>query len=131
MDILEILQLLNKGTAMQCCKGRKEPFKKLFCLKLETMDIQQFPITSSQSKKPPQPEEYGMSFWGNTCTSCIIFSHTAVSAREIKEVRFGCQSREFNRSKEEMKKFGIDPACCFVILYGQEFKLKTMSLVGK
>lgn len=65
MDILEILQALNNGTAMLCCKGRKEPFKKLFCLKLETMDIQQLPITSSQSKKPPQPEEYGMSYWGN------------------------------------------------------------------
>ena len=129
MDMLEILQQLNKGTAMLCCKGRKEPFKKLFCLKLETMDIQQFPITS-QSKKPPQPEEYGMSLGKRMYVLSSPFL-TAVSAREIKEVRFGCQSREFDRSKEEMKKFGIDPACCFVILYGQEFRLKTMSLVGK
>ena len=30
-----------------------------------------------------------------------------------------------------MKRFGIDPACCFIILYGLEFKLKMISLVGK
>lgn len=51
--------------------------------------------------------------------------------REIKEVRLGSQSRDFDRSKDDMKRFGVDPACCFIILYGQEFKLKMMSLVGK
>ena len=69
MDILEILQLLNKGTAMLCCKGRKEPFQKLFYLKLETMEIQQFPITS---KKSPQPEEYGITLREMHARACII-----------------------------------------------------------
>ena len=60
-DIIEILRALDYGTAMFRFKGRREPLRKLFCLKLETFEIQQFPITTSQ-KKPPQPEEYGMFF---------------------------------------------------------------------
>ena len=59
-DIIEILRALDYGTAMLRFKGKKDPFRKLFCLKLETFEIQQFPITSSHSKKSPQPEEYGM-----------------------------------------------------------------------
>jgi len=58
-DIIEILRALDYGTAMVRFKGRREPVKKLFCLKLETFEIQQFPITSSHQRKTPQPEEYG------------------------------------------------------------------------
>ena len=54
-----------------------------------------------------------------------------MNVREIKEVRLGCQSRDFDRKEDDMKRFGIDPACCFIILYGLEFKLKMISLVGK
>lgn len=59
-DIIEILRALDYGTAMFRFKGRREPLRKLFCLKLETFEIQQFPITSSHSRKSPQPEEYGV-----------------------------------------------------------------------
>lgn len=59
-DIIEILRALDYGTAMFRFKGRREPLRKLFCLKLETFEIQQFPITSSHSKRSPQPEEYGI-----------------------------------------------------------------------
>jgi len=59
-DIIEILRALDYGTAMFRFKGRREPLKKLFCLKLETFEIQQYPITSSHQRKSPQPEEYGM-----------------------------------------------------------------------
>jgi len=54
-----------------------------------------------------------------------------VNVREIKEVRFGWQSRDFEKREEELKRLGTDQACCFVILYGQEFKLKMLSLVGE
>lgn len=60
-----------------------------------------------------------------------MFFSSQVNVREIKEVRLGCQSREFEKRDDDMKRFGTDPACCFIILYGQEFKLKTLSLVGK
>ena len=69
-DIIEILRALDYGTAMVRFKGRREPVKKLFCLKLETFEIQQFPITSSHQRKTPQPEEYGMAIQTSLCVSC-------------------------------------------------------------
>ena len=55
-----------------------------------------------------------------------------MNVREIKEVRIGSQSRDFDRKeKEDLRRIGVDPACCFIILYGLEFKLKMISLVGK
>lgn len=129
-DIIEILRALDYGTSMYRFKGRREPIRKLFCLKLETFEIQQFPITSSHSRKSPQPEEYGMTLRKYDTNSTGLFSCT-VNVREIKEVRLGTQSRDFDRSKDDMKRIGVDQACCFSILYGQEFKLKVMCLVGK
>lgn len=69
-------------------------------------------------------------FLSKFAVNFTIFSIT-VNVREIKEVRLGTQSRDFDKRDEDMKKFGVDPACCFVILYGQEFKLKMISLVGR
>lgn len=51
----------------------------------------------------------------------------AVDIREIKEVREGTDSRDFERQQGELKK--IDQFC-FVIYYTSEFKLKTLSVAG-
>ena len=55
---------------------------------------------------------------------CII----AVDIREIKEVRDGIGSKDFERQPEELRK--LDQFCCYVIYYGAEFKLKTLSVAG-
>jgi len=58
-DVIQILEVLDKGTAMQRFRaGRKDPLRKIFCLKLETFEILQLPTTSTRGKSP-QPEEYG------------------------------------------------------------------------
>lgn len=49
--------------------------------------------------------------------------------REIKEIRVGKSSKEFERSSEDCK--SVDAAQCFVIFYGNEFKLHTLSVVGE
>lgn len=49
--------------------------------------------------------------------------------REIKEVRRGISSKDFERSPDYLRR--LDPNCCLVIFYGMEFKLKTLSCVGK
>jgi len=54
-----------------------------------------------------------------------------VNIREIKEVRLGWQSKEFSdRRDDDLKRFGADETCSFIILHGTEFRLKMMSLVG-
>lgn len=48
--------------------------------------------------------------------------------KDAKEVRCGRNSKEFDRWPDELKKF--EATKCFVIFYGNEFKLKTLSVVG-
>ena len=60
--------------------------------------------------------------------SFILFLF-AVFIREIKEVRRGLGSKDFDRNPESARR--LDPNCCLAIFYGTEFKLKTLSLVGK
>lgn len=52
-----------------------------------------------------------------------------VDIREIKEIRPGKTSRDFDRYQEDPA-FRPDQSHCFVILYGMEFRLKTLSLQG-
>jgi len=51
-----------------------------------------------------------------------------VDLKDAKEVRCGRNSKEFDRWPDELKKF--EASKCFVIFYGNEFKLKTLSIVG-
>ncbi|KAM6163853.1 LOW QUALITY PROTEIN: 1-phosphatidylinositol 4,5-bisphosphate phosphodiesterase gamma-1 [Rhynchocyon petersi] len=51
----------------------------------------------------------------------------AIDIREIKEIRPGKTSRDFDRYQEDPA-FRPDQSHCFVILYGMEFRLKTLSL---
>lgn len=48
--------------------------------------------------------------------------------REVKEIRIGKSSKDFERWPEEGKKF--EHLRCFVVTYGSEFKLKTLSIAG-
>ena len=53
-----------------------------------------------------------------------------VDIREIKEIRAGQKSRDFERYVEDSTA-RLDQAHCFVILHGTEFRLKALSLAGK
>uniref|UniRef100_A0A671WK22 1-phosphatidylinositol 4,5-bisphosphate phosphodiesterase gamma n=1 Tax=Sparus aurata TaxID=8175 RepID=A0A671WK22_SPAAU len=48
--------------------------------------------------------------------------------REIRELRLGKGSRDFERYPEEARK--LDTAHCFIVLYGLEFRLRTLSLAA-
>lgn len=59
---------------------------------------------------------------------CVFF--LLVDIREIKEIRPGRNSRDFDRYQEDPC-FRPEHSHCFVVLYGTEFRLKTLSLQGK
>lgn len=58
----------------------------------------------------------------------LFLSHP-VDIREIRELRLGKASRDFERYPEEARK--VDSALCFIVLYGLEFRLRTLSLAGR
>ncbi|CAB1324000.1 unnamed protein product [Coregonus sp. 'balchen'] len=51
-----------------------------------------------------------------------------VDIREIRELRLGKGSRDFERYPEEARK--LDSTHCFIVLYGLEFRLKTLSVAA-
>ena len=52
-----------------------------------------------------------------------------VDIREIREIRETLDSLDFKKGQEDIRM--VDPQCCFIILYGSEFRLKTLSVAGK
>lgn len=52
-----------------------------------------------------------------------------VEIREIKEIKIGKHSKDFEKWPEDAKR--IENLRCFVVYYGSEFRLKTLSISGK
>lgn len=52
-----------------------------------------------------------------------------VEIREIKEIKVGKHSKDFEKWPEDAKR--IENLRCFVVYYGSEFRLKTLSISGK
>lgn len=52
-----------------------------------------------------------------------------IELREVKEVRLGKSSKEFDRLVDELR--SVDDGMCFVVLYGSQFKLHTLSVIGE
>lgn len=49
--------------------------------------------------------------------------------REVKEIRLGKVSKEFEKWSDETRT--VDTAKCFIVFYGSEFKLRSLSVIGK
>lgn len=52
-----------------------------------------------------------------------------VEIREIKEIRVGSNTKDFEKLSEDTRR--KENLKCFSIYYGSEFRLKTLSLMGK
>lgn len=102
-EVAHLCRSLELGTVMALfyTKKSQRPEKKTFQVKLETRQV----TWSRGSDK----------------------LEGAIDIREIKEIRQGKNSRDFDRYQEDPS-FRPDPVYCFVILYGTDFRLKTLSL---
>ena len=65
----------------------------------------------------------------NCWLKSLFFHFFPACLREVKEVRQGKNSRDFDKWPEDSKK--ADGRICFIVFYGSDFKLKTLSVVGK
>lgn len=102
-EVVHLCRSLEVGTVMTLFYSKKSqrPERKTFQVKLETRQI-----TWSRGSEKVEG---------------------AIDIREIQEIRPGNNSRDFDRYQEDPS-FRPDPSHCFVVLYGMEFRLKTLSL---
>uniref|UniRef100_A0A3P8WZA0 Phosphoinositide phospholipase C n=1 Tax=Cynoglossus semilaevis TaxID=244447 RepID=A0A3P8WZA0_CYNSE len=90
-------------------------------------------LTLFYSKKSQRPER--RTFQVKLETRTIIWTRGTdkiegeIDIREIKEIRPGQKSRDFERYLEDSAA-RLDQGHCFVILYGTEFRLKSLSLAA-
>lgn len=101
-----IICILERGTLINKFFSRKKPENKYLILRRETRQL----LWSSVSQESRSSYE-----------GCM-------ELREIREIRTGKQSKEFDKWPEEARR--VDVKCCFVVYYGSEFKLKSFSVAG-
>ncbi|XP_026687233.1 1-phosphatidylinositol 4,5-bisphosphate phosphodiesterase gamma-1 [Diaphorina citri] len=95
---------LERGTVVTLFFPRKRPERNTLMIRRETRQI----------------------IWSRTLSH--RYSEGSVDMREVKEVRVGKCFKDFDRWPEESGR--VDAARCFIVLYGSEFKLKTLSIAA-
>lgn len=109
----QICIFLERGTLITKYYQKKRPEKKCLILRRETRQILVNPISTAS-----------VSSGSNVHRNCY---EIAVDLREVKEIRFGKNSKDFDKWEESKK---VDFKKCFVLMYGNEFKLKSFSVVA-
>jgi phosphatidylinositol phospholipase C, gamma-1 len=112
----QICIFLERGTLITKYYLKKRPEKKCLSLRRETREILLTPIAAAVSSTSPSSA-------GAPRTNYEF----ALDLREVKEIRFGKNSKDFDKWEDSKK---IDSQKCFVLTYGNEFKLKTFSAVA-
>ncbi|KAM8967646.1 1-phosphatidylinositol 4,5-bisphosphate phosphodiesterase gamma-1-like isoform 2-T2 [Pelodytes ibericus] len=103
-DMARTLRSLDTGTVLTLFYQKKSqrPERRTFQMKLDTRQVIWF--------RTPEKVE------GD------------IDIREIKEIRPGKNSRDFERYPDDARK--LDSTLCFIILYGTDFRLKTVSVAA-
>uniref|UniRef100_A0A8C3TWJ7 1-phosphatidylinositol 4,5-bisphosphate phosphodiesterase gamma n=1 Tax=Catharus ustulatus TaxID=91951 RepID=A0A8C3TWJ7_CATUS len=120
-------KLVTEVIPIPVTPGAPFPAQILRCLEMGTV------LTLFYQKKSQRPER--RTFQVKLETRQIIWSRTPekvegdIDIREIKEIRLGKNSRDFERYPEDARK--LDFTMCFIILYGMDFRLRTLSVAGE
>lgn len=109
----QICILLERGTLITKYYLKKRPEKKCLSLRRETRQILVNPISAAPTASSSNVSRNNYEF--------------ALELREVKEIRFGKHSKDFEKWEDSKK---VDSVKCFVIMYGNEFKLKSFSVVA-
>lgn len=109
-EMEQIISQLERGTLVTKFFPRKRPEKKTLMLRRETRQI----LWTRASERNSSSQK--VSFEG------------AIELREIKEVRLGKSSKDFEKWPEETNK--MEGGKCFIVFYGSEFKLRVLSIAG-
>lgn len=105
-EMEQIISQLERGTLVTKFFPRKRPERKILMIRRETHEI----------------------LWSRNHTAQRHFHEGCLQLRDVKEIRLGKNSKDFERWLEDSKK--MDNPRCFVIIYGSDFKLRTLSVAG-
>lgn len=126
-EMEQIISQLERGTIITRFYPRKKPERKTLMVRRETRQLL-WARTATRTF-----EGSSMSLRCDTVDAyflLIFFTpFFTVEMREVKEIRLGKYSKDFDKWSDESKK--IDNMRCFVIFYGSEFKLKVFSVAGR
>ncbi|XP_048577157.1 1-phosphatidylinositol 4,5-bisphosphate phosphodiesterase gamma-1 isoform X2 [Nematostella vectensis] len=103
-----IITALKEGNVMTRYYSKRAPEIRIFSLKLE-----EFQVIWSRT---------GGGKEASRVEGCV-------KIREISEVRRGQGSKDFEKNPDLARK--LDPNCCFVVFFGNQFKLKTLSVAAR
>ncbi|CAG7730788.1 unnamed protein product [Allacma fusca] len=98
-----LISQLERGTVVTKFNYRKRPEKKTLMIRRETRQI----------------------VWQKTSKGLV---DGAVDFREVRDIRVGKSSKDFEKWPEDGKKH--DNSKCFVVFYGSEFRLSTLSIAA-
>lgn len=102
----QLISYIERGSTVLKFFPRKRPERRALCVRRETHQVLWSRINA------PQRQGY----------------EGALDIRDVKEVRTGKSSKDFERWPEETKR--LESSKCFTIYYGTEFKLRCASFVG-
>ncbi|KAL5020958.1 hypothetical protein ScPMuIL_000113 [Solemya velum] len=102
-DVIDIFRSLELGLVVTVYFYKKRPERRTLRVKLET---KQLLWIKAQGGRP----------------------EGTVNLREVKEIRPGKNSRDFDKWPDDARR--VDKSLCFVVFYGNDFKLKTLSVVA-
>lgn len=102
--------MLERGTIITKYYPRRRPEQKTLMLRRETRQLIWSSVNNSNAR-------FNTNYEGS------------LELREVKEVRLGKASKEFEKWHDESKT--VDFTKCFVVYYGSEFKLRSLSVVGE
>lgn len=87
-----------------------------------------YPITTYVTIHSPSPQILWMAIPQEDKPQSRNSYEGCLEIREIHELRAGKNSKDFDKWSDDNKR--SDPQTCLVVLYGQEFKLRTLSIVA-
>lgn len=103
----QIISQLERGTLVTKFSWRKKAERKTLAIRRETRQI----------------------IWTRPATVTKPTYDGAVDWAEIKEIRLGKFSKDFEKWPDDARK--IENSKCFVVFFGSEFKLRVLSIAGK
>lgn len=103
----QLISQIERGTTLFKFYPRKRPERRMLLVRRET-----YQVIWSRIVNTPQRQAY----------------EGSLDIRDIKEVRVGKSSKEFERWPEETKR--LENSKCFTIYYGTEFKLRSASFAA-
>ncbi|KAG8180062.1 hypothetical protein JTE90_016189 [Oedothorax gibbosus] len=105
LDLERVLLKLEQGTDLLEFYLKRKPEMATLCVRLETREILLWESITGRK-----------------------FIELTVDLRQVKEVRHGKNSKDFERYADETKKYNDEE--CFVLVYGDKFTLRTLSCAG-